>query len=643
MSTSTLTPQRKQAPPDQPQHPRHDPGQPACTTQPQDPPSRNQISTTDALWLAALFGLAGGLTETAAGWLLNRFGLYIVVNPARFWMAPVGNWALITLITLPVLATLRLTPHKPQTRLLLANPIFLSTLGVLLVFPQIAWYSSIILALGVAAMASRQIPPRYPSFIHTAKAATCVLAATVASFAAWHYGAGAWREHQAINALPAAPTNAPNVVLIVTDTVRAESLDLHGYDRPTMPHLTRFAERGARFEQAWSTSPWTLPAHASMFTGDYAHQLETNWTTPLGDSRPTLAERLQQNGYRTGGFVANLNYCGSITGLNRGFIHYDDFGVSHPRYWLTTLSLTRAALHVADYVLDDLRGYLFGRSILPLKPGEHVTRQGLDWITKTNHTNQPFFVYLNYFDAHAPYESPEPHNASFTQITDKDRRVMRSFWRTQPKPTPEQVRTMQSAYDGCMTYVDLQIHQFLSALERENLLENTIVVVTADHGEQFGEHGLLDHGNSVYRQLLHVPLVVVHPKSIPAGTVVTTPVTVRDLAATLVDLADLPPAPQPIPGTSLATLWSPGAHQPTQLSPIYSSLGEQTESLVQDGMHYIRHRKKDRIFNAVTDPKELNDLARSPEGKEHIASARAVIDRLKKTHPPTASNEPPHP
>ena len=124
---------------------------------------------------------------------------------------------------------------------------------------------------------------------------------------------------------PLPQATAPNVLLIVLDTVRADHLSLYGYERPTSPNLERFARTGIRFDRARATSPWTLPSHASMFTGRWPSELGEEWITPLRSNFPTLAEFLGDHGYATAGFVGNVEYCSAETGLARGFTSYDDY------------------------------------------------------------------------------------------------------------------------------------------------------------------------------------------------------------------------------------------------------------------------------------------------------------------------------
>src|SRR5262249_33619019 len=141
----------------------------------------------------------------------------------------------------------------------------------------------------------------------------------------------------------------PNVLLIVLDTVRADRLSLYGCRRPTSPTLERLARQGIRFDEARATAPWTLPSHASVFTGRWPHELDVNWRTRLGPQSPRLAEYLGSRGYATAGFVANVEYCSYEFGLDRGFTHYEDY-VLEPMTPLRLCYLGKYALKAAFHL-----------------------------------------------------------------------------------------------------------------------------------------------------------------------------------------------------------------------------------------------------------------------------------------------------
>ena len=171
----------------------------------------------------------------------------------------------------------------------------------------------------------------------------------------------------------------PNVLLIVLDTVRADRLSLYGYRRPTSPTLERLAKRGIRFDEARATAPWTLPSHASMFTGRWPHELDVNWHTPLGTKFPTLAEYLGSRGYATAGFVANVHYCSYEFGLDRGFTHYEDY-VLEPMTPLRMCYLGDLALKAVSHL-----GWILSSSLgaIPFLP-----RQRLHGLADLGHRSQ---------------------------------------------------------------------------------------------------------------------------------------------------------------------------------------------------------------------------------------------------------------
>ena len=192
------------------------------------------------------------------------------------------------------------------------------------------------------------------------------------------------------------------------DTVRADHLSLYGYERRTSPTLERLAKRGIRFDQARATAPWTLPSHASMFTGRWPHELSTKWMCPLRGDVPTLAEYLGSLGYATAGFVGNTSYCSYDSGLDRGFTHFQD-------YVLDKLSAVRT-VHLIDLSLKalarlgpSLRMHWMTRMRLAYgdrKVARDINREFLDWLSRRREPRRPFFAFVNYLDAHAPYVLP---------------------------------------------------------------------------------------------------------------------------------------------------------------------------------------------------------------------------------------------
>ena len=370
-------------------------------------------------------------------------------------------------------------------------------------------------------------------------------------------------EDRALASLPPAPREAPNVVLLVLDTVRADHLSLYGYPRPTTPHLDAWKDRAARFAFARSAAPWTLPSHATMFTGRWPHELSVDYDRPLDTTHPTLAGFLAGQGYQTAGFVGNTVYANSWFGIGRGFSRYEDAYENveiSPRETLRSASLTRELLPIAvDLGLLDGDGRWS-----PRKTAEAVNRDALGWLDHREDTNRPFFLFLNYIDAHGPYTVPDDFPRQFSQATSLD--LIRANRRAGDKSLPDAERYEQldqlgiDAYDDAIRYLDAQVGHLLAELDQRGLRQKTWVIVTADHGEHFGEHGLYIHGNSLYRPLIDVPLLVIPPDG-PSVHQVTDPVSLRDLASTVADIAGLG-AKSPFPGHSLRHYWDDAVDAP---------------------------------------------------------------------------------
>ncbi|MGH7656665.1 MAG: sulfatase, partial [Gemmatimonadales bacterium] len=376
-----------------------------------------------------------------------------------------------------------------------------------------------------------------------------------------------------------APAGAPNVLLLVLDTVRSASLGLYGYERATTPGLERWARTGTVFERATATSSWTLPSHAGLFTGRYVHELAAGFRTPMGSRWPTVAGEFRRNGYNTAGFSANRKYVTWEFGLNRGFDRFEDYAVT-PGQVMVSSALSR--MLVWQPWFQNLIGFhdLYGR-----KGADDIRVEFLQWISGRRDQGRPFFAFLNYYDAHNPYLPPSPWNGRFTSDTVDYVPPTLGPWLS-----PEQIAREQDAYEGAIAWLDHEISTLLEQLEARGLLDNTILVITSDHGEQFGEHGLVDHGNSLYQPLLDVPLILRFPGAVPAGARFDTPVTLRDIPVTMLDLAGLDDSS--IPGESLVRFWetrSAAGDEPE--SPILSGLtwpnGEVAHSLRLDKHVYI--------------------------------------------------------
>ncbi|HWP45488.1 MAG TPA: sulfatase, partial [Blastocatellia bacterium] len=392
---------------------------------------------------------------------------------------------------------------------------------------------------------------------------------------------------------------------------------------------------GVVLEKALATSSWTLPSHASMFTGRFRHELPIDRVKPVRLTYPTLAEVLGEHGYRTGGFVANLNYCTEERGLSRGFMHYEDYPVSLGQIILTS-SLGRAITNSSLF-----RRALNYHDMLNDKNAERVNADFLRWIEQDNGT--PFFAFLNYYDAHEPYLPPEGFDVMFGpdqprgEFTYRTNDIERSEkWRM----SPEEIEVERSAYDGSIAYLDQQISRLIDELENRGVLQNTLVIITSDHGEQFGERNkLFGHGNSLYFSSIHVPLLLFFPSKVPSGLRIPDPVSIRDIPSTVVDLIGLG-SEGIFPGESLTRYWNGREeHRLAIDSPVLSELsggfGEQwfpiakgdLKSLVLGRYHYIRNGDgSEELYDFKKDPLEQIDLAGSEEGRSLLGQFRMNLE-----------------
>jgi arylsulfatase A-like enzyme len=299
------------------------------------------------------------------------------------------------------------------------------------------------------------------------------------------------------------PAPALNVVLVSMDTLRARSVSAFGCARETTPTLDAFAREGVLFENATSTASWTLPGHASMLTGLWVRTHGVPLTSSaLPPDRPTLPEILREAGYATAAFTGG----GWITarfGFRRGFETFLEHGPG------------------------------------PVPPPGGVPEMsfmhGLAWIKA--HSDRPFFAFLHSYLVHAPHDAPVPYAR---------------FFDGPPFPATT-IAADELAYDREVRYADDQIAALLDGLDALGLRDRTLVVVTADHGEAFDEHGATGHQHIVHDEVARVPLVMRLPGAFPPGRIVTTPVSIADVTPTILDAVGLPPAPR-LDATSLLPL-----------------------------------------------------------------------------------------
>jgi len=368
----------------------------------------------------------------------------------------------------------------------------------------------------------------------------------------------------------------PDVLLVVLDTLRADRLSCYGYPRPTSPHIDAFAADGVLYERAVSPAQWTIPAHASIFTGEYP---TTHMTTQIYDKhskeQPTLAEILSSAGYQTVGFCNNPLLGVVENDLDRGFEEMYNYGGaipvrptigdSRPRR-LSRLSqrlarvMGRLTTRIQDLFARDTRLLRFALHplIVPLWQSQvnfkGNTRQSMRDIVgylrtrKARGQERPLFAFINLMETHLPYRPPSRFVRRFAEYYQQDREARdfmtgynREHYRWMvplSEPLTElQDRVLNDLYDAEVAFEDHQLRRLFDYLDEPEVRDNTLVIITSDHGEGLNHHNFVGHSLVAYDDLVHVPLIVRYPGGEGAGQRVIRPVSTRRIFHTVVGMA----------------------------------------------------------------------------------------------------------
>lgn len=601
------------------------------------------------------FGLVAGPLEVAAILIRDAIDPRIMpellrVNRNWIWMAPLANLAIFAAAT--AIASL-IVAIRPRSTLVLRWVVFgycfLTILPVAFAIQGMYIPAYLAITAGVAAFLARRIRERSTEFGRVVTLSLPVLIAFDAIFIGITYRRVQTAEEIAAASLPPAKPASPNVLLIVLDTVRADALGSYGYNRDTTPNLDRLARRGVRFEQARATADWTLPSHASIFTGKWAFETGANVGAALDRSIPTLAELLSSEGYATGGFAGNAFYCNARFGLDRGFVRYYDYAENRKISTFEILKSNGILFRLFDLAL--WWGVAIPGGNCEGRFADTVDREALDWLSSPRRDGRPFFAFLNYTDAHDPFLLPEGNSYQFVSepVSESDKAMLKN-WFDIPKSqlSDRELELARDAYDDCIAYMDKQLGIYLEELERRGELKNTAIVIAGDHGEMWGEHQVYGHSKSLYRGETRVPLIIVAPeRGVPAGRVVADPVSLRDIPATVVDLLGLEDR-SPFPGRSLARFWKP--KDPNALpeeDPILTevSIRERNldfescppawqgpmKSLIADGKVYIRNSDgREELYDLAADPLEERDLSALPSSRAAIVKFRTQLEQITK-------------
>lgn len=400
-----------------------------------------------------------------------------------------------------------------------------------------------------------------------------------------------------------AEVSRPNILLVSLDTTRADHCSAHGYARDTTPNLTRLAEAGLRFEAAYAPSSTTSPSHATMFTGQYpiSHRVLSNGLD-LAEHHRTLAEALGGAGYQTAAVVSSF-VLHSKFGLAQGFEVYDD-----------DLPLEEALPRGEErtqYKGEELNEAFDRRA-------QFATSRALRWLERERDPARPFFLFVHYMDPHNRIDPPEPYLSLFAN-------------------GPEGAAI--NRYDAMIAYTDQELGRLVDGLARLGL-EDTLVVVTGDHGEGLMEHGYMTHGVQIYEESVRVPFVVRWSGRVAPGSRRSEPIELVDLAPTLLELAGVPEQWERSRGRSLADAWTAsGELEPEREVFLFRRPYADTVKSgipvrgVQYGLRAGRWKLiwgpdegRVELYDLAADPGESEDL--SGEEPERVAAMRARIETL---------------
>lgn len=411
----------------------------------------------------------------------------------------------------------------------------------------------------------------------------------------------------------------PNILLIVIDALRADRLECYGYQRQTSPNLNALASEGVLFSNAMAPGPETVLSIPSLLTGRRPREHGVLWIqrgkqvyAGPGLRLPTLAEMLGQNGYVTAAVSANP-LVGAGTGVNRGF---DTFDQSTGRV-----------------------------SVWQHLSGADVNASAYKWLDTYRPESGPFFLYLHYIDPHNLYRPPSAFcifgRPGYTPKDNEVNEAVNDVFDAHVDPpvtgatlakhglTRRDVERMSDLYDGEVLCADHYVGELLERLRQSGLYENTIVIVTADHGESFLDHGNLEHGGSLYQELIHVPLIIRLP-GVRGSQEVDELVESIDLAPTILEAAGI---------TSRAVMSGRSFYQPlTTGQPIPAEVGmselpaRKMYAVRSGDWKLIESPAKTELYDLSRDPLETRDLA--PERPDQVSHLKRELQDLLRKHPP---------
>ena len=427
----------------------------------------------------------------------------------------------------------------------------------------------------------------------------------------------------------------PNVLHVSIDTLRADRVGCYGYAAAKTPTIDGLAQRGVLFEDTTAQANTTGPSHTTQLTGLYPAEHGALYNgRPLRHAVPTLPDLLADAGYDTAGFVSGFTLVDSACGLAPRFHWYADALLSWR--WMPQQCERLAIAQRVLFRLAARRGEWVTRSDRPA--GETVD-DTLAWLSARPRPDAPFYAFVHFYDPHAPYEPPGEDTADYNWY------ALGSAEREELVADPARVARMNELYDGEVAYTDAQVARLLEALEASGQLDDTLVILTSDHGEGFGAHDYwFDHGTYLYDEELRVPLILRLPGGAHAGVRVAGQTRLLDLTPTVLDLLELE-APSQLSGSSLMPLIETGTS--TDARPSFAlaemagsvsgfdlrgrrlSLRSGGHKLVWTSPHWNdtqRVAERYELFALDGDPDELDDLFGGPAAAGTFEALREQLD-----------------
>ncbi len=389
----------------------------------------------------------------------------------------------------------------------------------------------------------------------------------------------------------------PPIILIVVDALRADALGVHGAGASATPNLDAFAQEAVDFTECWAAATWTRPSVASLLTGRYPSEHRTiHKSDRLPADMGSLPAMLQEQGYVTLASVTNVNLA-PIFGMGRGF---DAYAYHGPRpFFGAPVSASRLFL-VELGRLARLRFFSGHREVFRYyAEGELINRTALQLITPVAQSGRPFFAYLHYMEPHDPYFA-HPYDGNAVARVEN------------PNPAIERAPELLGLYQQEVRHWDNLFGELAASLKATGVYDRALIIVTSDHGEEFGDHGGFWHGTTLYQELVHVPLLVRYPAGQQGGSKRHEPVSLVDLVPTILQTVGAQ-APADLPGRSLRqpasarTILAEVDHQGAVLTAVRSGLWKLVVSSVYDP----RGQPKKQLFDLNEDPAERKNLAAS--------------------------------